>query len=160
MDVHLICPEMASVGGSKKVVDGIVRSQASAEGIAIGRKGGVEAIEEVRQAFEDIHLAILETIYHALLAASHLVDQVLGGDGKSFATQHTFDHGKVQLLGNERVGHVEFVPVEATFPQPVGQEFLPGELMGKGEEEGHCFYSSLRSKRCRRSETSMNILMR
>jgi len=107
---------MPPVGGEKNVVDGIVRSQAATEGIAIGGKGGVEAIEEVRQTFEDVHLIILETIHHALLAASHLVDQVLGGDGKAFATQNTFDHGMVQLLGNERVGHVEFVPVEATFP--------------------------------------------
>lgn len=130
---------MVSVGSAKNVVDGIVRRQAPTEGITIGRKGGIEAIEEVRQAFEDIHLVILETIYHALLAASHLVDQVLGGNRKALATQQPFDHGKVQLLGNERVGHIEFVPVEATFTQPVGQEFLPGLLMGKGEEEGHWF---------------------
>ncbi len=147
MDVHLICPHVAPVGGAKNVVDGIVRGQAPTEGIAIGGKGGVEAIEEKRQAFEDVHLIILETIYHALLATSHLVDQVFGGDGQAFAMQHTFDHGKVQLLGNERVGHIEFVPVEATFLQAVGQEFLPGELMGKGGEEGHIFIEVIGSYR-------------
>jgi hypothetical protein len=31
------------------------------------------------------------------------------------------------------------VPVEATFPQAIGQEFLPSELVGKGGEEGHWF---------------------
>jgi hypothetical protein len=39
------------------------------------------------------------------------------------------------------------VPVEATFPQAIGQEFLPGLLVGKGGEEGHIFIEVIGSYR-------------
>ena len=129
MDVEFVGPHLPVANGPADVADGIMRLDAPAEGVAVGRKMLIVVVEFEGNEFEQHHLFGRKTVDHPFLAGAHLVHDLLLGNAHAFALDNLLCQAKICFLFHKTVGFGKLMPVEAAFQQPVGEEFLPCLLL-------------------------------
>ena len=135
MYVQFVGPHFFSAKGLAELEDGVTGLDSATEGIAVGRKAVVVAVQEKGEEFEHACLVRTETVNGPFLASSHLVDALFFGNAGPFATDKSAGNGQIALILDAAVCIAEQGPGKTSLHQPVGQEFFPNRLVVQQEEE-------------------------
>ena len=85
MDVEFIGPHRSAVDGSVDPADGVLRPQATPEGIAVRGKTLVVTIQKIGDDAQHLHLFRVVGIDHPLLAGAHFIDNLFFRETKTLA---------------------------------------------------------------------------
>ncbi|MBQ1831560.1 MAG: hypothetical protein II112_04230, partial [Bacteroidales bacterium] len=128
VDIELVGPHPPAAERLADRIDGVARPQAAAEGVAVGRKRGIIAVQKMGQQLERPGLFQTETVDGPFLPRSHLVDALALGNARSLPFHQGVGNRQILFLRHIRIGILEQGPGETALHQAMRQEFIPRRL--------------------------------